>query len=135
MIISCGSVYIIVAGTYTLFHELKVIRQVGWGQSPNLLATLSCHAKFISASWPRGHLSISFVYYFWVRQKRLNTEIESSYENSKKLNVVGGTCLDLFAINVSTVFLFRNSVSSKEKAFALCSQVAEPALNGLKPSP
>ena len=102
----------------------------------------------------------------------LNTKIESSYENSKNLNVDrGGTCLGLlavrklsfvlfcfrkivthysfltgtafrsadahfslakirclglFAFNGSTVFLFRNFVSSKEKTFALCSQVAKP---------
>ena len=33
-------------------------------------------------------------------------------------------CLDLFALNVSTDFLFRNFVSSKEKSSALCLQVA-----------
>ena len=33
-------------------------------------------------------------------------------------------CLDLFALNVSTDFLFRNFVSSKEKSFALRSQSA-----------
>jgi len=37
-------------------------------------------------------------------------------------------CLDLFALNVSTVFLFRNVVSFKEKPFALCSQVARTTI-------
>ena len=46
-----------------------------------------------------------------------------------------GDCLDLFALNVSTVFLFRNFVSSKEKTSALCSQVAEPPKEWLNPSP
>ena len=43
-------------------------------------------------------------------------------------------CLDLFALNVSTDFLFRNFVSSKEKSSALCSQVARTraGLNNLQ---
>ena len=35
-----------------------------------------------------------------------------------------GDCLDLFALNMSTVFLFRNFVSFKEKSFALCKKSA-----------
>lgn len=38
--------------------------------------------------------------------------------------------LDLFALNVPTDFLFRNFVSLKENAFALCSQVARTIKQG-----
>ena len=38
--------------------------------------------------------------------------------------------LDLFALNVPTDFLFRNFVSLKENAFALCSQVAQTIKQG-----
>ena len=41
-------------------------------------------------------------------------------------NVEDGTCLDLFALNVSSDFLFTSKVLLKENSFALCSQVAEP---------
>ena len=47
----------------------------------------------------------------------------------------GWDCLDLFALNVSTDFLFRNFVSSKEKSSALCSQVARTRKSASHPCP
>ena len=44
------------------------------------------------------------------RKTPLNTKIEPSSEDSKKQNVDGGTCLDLFALNVSTDFASKNFV-------------------------
>lgn len=37
------------------------------------------------------------------RKRLLNTKIEPNFTDSKKSNVDGGTCLDLFALNGGTV--------------------------------
>ena len=60
---------------------------------------------------------------------RLKTKKAPEGANFKKWRERRG-CLDLFALNVSTDFLFRNFVSSKEKSSALCSQVARTIKQG-----
>ena len=67
------------------------------------------------------------------RTMPINAEIESSFENSKNLNVEGGTCLARSHVTAIPRFVFKQLHCFQTKALQPQLTRAEPLKGGLKP--
>lgn len=79
-----------------MFEHLRQIKlhkkqQFSESSLENLTGTLETRSQSAKETLKNNTLDLTKVTMIGTRQRCLNTEIESSYENSKKLNVEGGT--------------------------------------------
>ena len=75
-------------------RQIKLHKKQQFSESlENLTGTLETRSQSAKEALQNNTLDLTKITMIGTRQRCLNTEIESSYENSKKLNVVGGTVL------------------------------------------
>ena len=73
-------------------RQIKLNKKQQFSESlENLTGTLEIRLQSAKEALQNNTLDLTKITMIGTRQRRLNTEIEPSYENSKKLNVDGGT--------------------------------------------
>ena len=73
-------------------RQIKLHKKQQFSESlENLTGTLECRSDSAKEALHNNTFDLSKITMIGTRQRRLNTQIEPSYENSKKLNVDGGT--------------------------------------------
>ena len=73
-------------------RQIKLQKKQEFSQSlESLTGTLETRSDIAKQTLKNNTLDLTKITMIGTRGSRINTEIESSYENSKKLNVVGGT--------------------------------------------
>lgn len=73
-------------------RQIKLHKKQQFSESlENLTGTLESRSDSAKEALQNNTLDLTKITMIGTRQRRLNTEIEPSYENSKKLNVDGGT--------------------------------------------
>lgn len=73
-------------------RQIKLHKKQQFSESlENLTGTLESRSDSAKEALQNNTLDLTKITMIGTRQRRLNTEIEPSYENSKKLNVGEGT--------------------------------------------
>ena len=93
-----------------VFEHLRLAKEAFRADSKTLNGTLETRSERAKQALQNIRPDVNDLVDYGTRKRLLNTKIEPNFVDSKKSNVVGGTCLDLFALNVSTDFASKNFV-------------------------
>ena len=85
-------------------RQIKLHKKQQFSESlENLTGTLETPSQSAKEALQNNTLDLTKITMIETRQRRINTEIESNFDGSKKLNVVGGTLLRLFVSNCEQI--------------------------------